>query len=223
MLDARHRRYPTIPLALALLFLCGCIGFTRLAPSAENWRKGVRTIGLLPAIRVDEVHPGGIEERNDEWTASAARTVMTVLQEGLRKRGLVTRIVSWKGDPELDEVRLLYAEVADAVFQYTFDPYPFPTKEGVFDYGVGPVGQILDRAGVDVLVVAAGKHQIGVDGASVYLGTGSATFLSLGLLDRDGRLLWFDFWGERGLDLRKEEDARRMVEQMLANMPGVRS
>ncbi len=220
------RRTQVVLVALLLLSGSGCIGFTRTAPHADKWRTGVRTVGLLSAIGIYEVHPGGIEERHEEWTAAGARTVMAVLQDGLKKRGLSTRVLSWKGDAELDEVRLLYGEVASAVFQYTYYPYPFPTKRGAagFDYQVGPIGPILDRAGVDVLIIAAGRDHVGANGRPVGFGSArSEAFLSIGLLDRGGRLTWFDVWAERGLDLRKESDARKMVERMLTNMPGSKS
>jgi hypothetical protein len=216
-------RAPSIVASLLLVALSGCIGFTRLAPSAEKWRTGVRTVGLLSSIGIYEIHPGGIDERHEEWTAAGARTVMGVLQDGLRKRGLSTKVLSWTGDRELDEVRLLYGEVASAVFQYTYYPFPFPTKSGAFDYQVGPIGPILDRAGVDVLIVAAGRDHVGANGESLGLGARSVAFLSIGLLDRAGKLTWFDVYAERGLDLRKEADARRIVERMLANMPGSKS
>jgi hypothetical protein len=205
----------------ALLSLTGCLGFTRVAPSAQSWRDGVRTVGLLSAISIHEVHPGGVVELQEEWTAAGAKNVMAALSDGLRQRGLPTKVLSWKGDPELDEMRLLYGEVASAIFDYTMYPYPFPTKSRKFDYQVGSIEKILQRSGTDVLLIAAGRDDVGANGRSMGIAGGqSSAFLSLGLIDRAGKVTWFDVWAERGMDLRREADARRMVERMLANMPG---
>lgn len=219
------RRIPTILSALALLALSGCFGMTRTSASAGKWREGVRTVGLLSAIGIYEVHPGNVQELHEEWTAAGAKTVMSVLQDGLKRRGITSRVVSWKGEAELDEMRLLYGEVASAIFEYTYYPFPFPTKSGPanFDYGVGPIGPILDRAGVDVFIIAAGRDHVGANGRPVaFGGAKSQALLSLGLLDRAGKVIWFDVGAENGLDIRKEADARRLVERMLLNMPGVK-
>jgi hypothetical protein len=204
-----------------LLLGSGCVGFTRTSRDAREWRAGVKTLGVLSAIGVYEIHPGGIEELHDEWTAQAAGGVMAALQEGIAGRGLPTRPVSWKGDAELDELRMLYAEVASAIFDYTYYPFPFPTKRGNFDYEVGPIGKILDRAKVDALLIAAGRNHVGANGRRTGKFQGRAeSFLSLGLIERGGKIAWFDLWAERGLDIRRPEHARKIVDRLLRNMPG---
>jgi hypothetical protein len=218
------KRILSVVAPLLLLATSGCFGFTRVSSSADKWRSGVKTVGLLSAIGIYEVHPGNVQELHEEWTAAGAKTVMTVLQDGLRRRGITSRTLSWKGDAELDEMRLLYGEVAGAIFDYTYAPFPFPTKGGKnFDYAVGPIGAILDRAGVDVLIIAAGRDHVGANGRPVGFGSAkSEGLLSLGLIDRAGRIVWFDAWGERGLDMRNPADAQRAIERMLVNMPGAR-
>jgi hypothetical protein len=206
--------------AAAALVLSGC-QLHRMRPGAESWRERTRTIGILSAVRVEEVSAGGLEEENPEWTAQAARNVVTALSNGLRERKLKAKALSWKDDPELDEVRLLYAEVASAIFRFTYPPYPFPTKRENFDYTVGPVGPILDRAGVDVLLVAAGAGQTGADGRRLSLLSGHSTaLLTLGLVDRKGDVIWFDVWGGRAVDLRDEADVAQTVAKLLSELPG---
>jgi hypothetical protein len=217
------KRILSVVAPLLLVALSGCLGFTRKSSTADAWRSGVKTVGLLSAIGIYEVHPGNVQELHEEWTAAGAKAVMTVLQDGLKRRGVPARVVSWKGDAELDEVRLLYGEVAGAIFDYTYYPFPFPTKKGKFDYEVGPIGGILDRAGVDALIIAAGRDHVGANGRPVGFGSAkSEALLSLGLLDRAGKVVWFDVWGERGLDMRNPADAQRAVERMLNNMPGAK-
>jgi hypothetical protein len=213
------RRCPL--LLLAALALGGCFQLHRTAPGAEDWRERARTIGILSAIRIEEVSRGGVEEENPEWTAQASRNVVEALTAGLGARHLKSKTLTWSRDPELDEVRLLYAEVATAIWQYTYPPYPFPPKRKRFDYTVGPVNRILDRAGVDVLLVAAGLGQTGADGRRLSLLSGHSTaLLTLGLVERSGNVIWFDVWGGRAVDLRSEADVAETVEKLLSELPG---
>ncbi|HYG66128.1 MAG TPA: hypothetical protein VD838_00665, partial [Anaeromyxobacteraceae bacterium] len=153
----------------AAFTLSGCIQYHRTRPGAEGWREKTRTIGILSAVRVDEVSAGGVEEEHEEWTAQATRNVTGALAAGLKERKLQAKTLSWKDDPELDELRMLYAEVAGAIWSFAYPPYPFPTKVDSFDYTVGPIGPILDRNKVDVLLVAAGGGQSGADGRRLSL------------------------------------------------------
>jgi hypothetical protein len=208
--------------AAAAFILTGCFQLHRTAPGAESWRERTRTIGILSAIRIEEVSAGGVEEENADWTAQAGRNVVKALSDGLRERKLKSKPLSWKDDAELDEVRLLYAEVAGAIWRYTYPPYPFPAKEKRFDYTVGPIGKVLDRAGVDVLLIAAGIGQSGADGRRLSLIKGQSTaLLALGLVQRTGDVIWFDVWGGNAVDLRSEADVSQTVAKLLSELPGV--
>jgi hypothetical protein len=208
--------------ACVFLTLTGCAPLAHLRPGAEAWRKGVRNVGVLSAIRILEVAPGNVEELNEEWSEQGARNVATALADGLRSRGLVPRPMSWKGDEELDDVRLLYAEVADAIWLYTYPPYAFEHKQERFDYGVGPIGRVLERAGADVLLVAAGQDRIGSDGEKLSRleGMRAMGLLTLGLVDRQGNVVWFDVSGGASVDLRNAADVRETVEKLLTELPG---
>jgi len=208
---------------LITLALVGCMPYHRAAPGAEGWRKGVARVGVLSAVRVVVTLPGNLEELHEAWTDQAAQNVVGALSAGLKARGLVPKVLSWKGDEELDDVKLLYAEVAQAIWDYTYSPYPFPSKQARFEYSVGPIGRILDRAGADVLLVAAGSDQVGPDGQklSMFAGYRAMALLTLGLVDRKGSVVWFDVWGGASVDLRKPEDVKASVEKMLGELPGV--
>jgi hypothetical protein len=208
---------------LTLLTLVGCMPYHRAAPGAESWKKGAGKVGVLSAVRVMVTLPGGLEEHHEAWTDQAAQNVVGALSAGLKARGLTPKVLSWKGDEELDEVRLLYAEVAQAIWDYTYTPYAFPAKQARFEYSVGPIGRILDKAGADVLLVAAGSDQVGPDGQklSMFSGYRAMALLTLGLVDRSGGVVWFDVWGGASVDLRKPEDVKASIEKMLGELPGV--
>ena len=104
--------------------------------------------------------------------------------------------------------------------------YPvFPEKYKNFDYSVGPVKRILDQAGVDLLVLAYGYDEISSGGRAVVntlnsiFGTGSTggdSFLNVALIDRNGKVLWFDVEMARGsFDLRDPQSADEFVRRIL--------
>jgi hypothetical protein len=210
-------------LPLAALLMAGCMPYHRAAPGADGWKKGVSRVGVLSAVRVVTILPGHVEELHEEFTDQAAKNVVSALSAGLAARHLTPRVMSWKGDEELDDVRLLYAEVAEAIWRYTYSPWPFPSKRERFEYSVGPIGRILDRAGADLLIVAAGSDQFDQDGnkLSIFSGYGAMALLTLGLVDRQGNVVWFDVWGGSGVDLRKADDVKASIEKMLGELPGV--
>jgi hypothetical protein len=75
---------------------------------------------------------------------------------------------------------------------------------------------------VDVLLVAAGAGQTGADGRRLSLLSGRSTaLLTLGLVDRNGDIIWFDVWGGRAVDLRSETDVAQTVAKLLSELPGV--
>lgn len=215
-------RVRALVVLVSVFGLAGCFTPQRIRPGAEHWSRGVRNVGVLSAIRIVELLPGDVEELHEDWTAQGEKNVVTALSDGLRARGFKPKLMSWKGDDELDEVRLLYAEVAEAVWRYTYPPFEFPFKEQRFEYGVGSIQRILDRAGADILIVAAGKDQFGSDGQkfSVFSGARSWSLLTLGLVARNGDVIWFDLWGGRSIDLRNLDDVRASVEKMLNELPG---
>ncbi|HSD21058.1 MAG TPA: hypothetical protein VLC54_13520 [Anaeromyxobacter sp.] len=208
---------------MLLAAAAGCMPYHRARPGAETWRQGVTTVGVLPAIRILEIAPGNVEEEHEEWTELGAKNVVAALTDGLKARGLRPKVMSWKADDELDDVRLLYAEVAEAIWLYAYPPYAFPHKTERFEYAVGPIGRILDRAGADVLLVAAGQDRVGSDGRklSMLAGMRAMALLTLGLVDREGNVVWFDVWGGAGIDLREDADVRASVEKLLSELPGV--
>ncbi len=206
----------------ATLVLAGCTAPQRIRPGAESWRTGVKRIGVLPAVRILEVSPGDVEELNEEWSAKGERTVAGAVVQGLRARGLDARTLSWTGDEELDDVRLLYAEVARAIWLYTYPPFAFPHKQEKFDYSVGPIDRVLARSGVDLLLVAAGGDRFDNEGERLSIRTGmrGMALLTMGLVDRQGNVIWFGVGGGRSVDLRDEAQVREAVGEMLSSLPG---
>jgi hypothetical protein len=207
---------------VAALGLTGCFQTHRLRADAAQWKTGVRTVAVLPAVHVYEVSVGDVREEKDEWTAQAEKNVIGALAAGLRDRGLALKVLKVKGDEELEDVRLLYEAVGTAIWRFTYPPYASAYKVEHFDYSVGPIGRILDRARADVLLVLYARDSNSTTArkiTSFFRASNEFAMVTLGLIDRRGRIVWFDVWGGRSFDLRNEADVREIVEHLLANLP----
>ncbi len=208
---------------VAAVVLGGCIPQTyRMRPDAAQWRSGVRTVALLPAVHVYEVSVGDVREEKDEWTAAAEKNVIGALGEGLRQRGLSMKLLRGKGDDEIDDVKLLYEAVGSAIWQFTYLPWRSEYKMQHWEYSVGPIDRILDRAGADALVVAYARDSNSTTArklTSFIRASSEYAIVTLGLVDRKGRVVWFDLWGGRSFDLRNPQDAHEIVQHLLANLP----
>jgi hypothetical protein len=203
------------------------MGTARVRPGSDGWRRGVKTIAVMPSVRVYEVSAGEVREQRDDWSADATRHVVDALSAGLQDRGFKPRVLdpkAEKADPELREVRLLYGEVGQSVFLLAYPPFASEHAIRDFDYEVGPLDRVLDRCHADVLLVAYGKSSVSTTGRAVtraiFGGQVDLDLLTLGLLDRKGRLVWFDVAGNGASDLRDEATVAWMVERMLRHLPG---
>lgn len=215
------------PCLLLLLAATGCFGSARVRPNSDGWRGGVKTIAVLPSVHMSEVSAGEVRETRDDWSAEATRVVASAISAGLAERGLKPKVLDArleKSDPELREVRLLYEEVGTSVFLLAYPPFMSEQVYRNFDYEVGPLDRLLARVQADALLVAYGKSSISTTGRAVtralFGGMADPNFLTVGLLDRKGHLVWFDVGMSYSTDLRDREAVARMAEAMLQHLPG---
>jgi hypothetical protein len=212
--------------ALLLVSTAGCIPqMWRVHPEARSLVPRARTVAVLPAIRVFEVSAGNVSEEHEEYTAQGSAVVVAALHKGLAARGLKVRALEPGRDAELVELQRLYEAVGSSVLTFAYPPYPNDYKVEHFEYSVGPVDALLDRAGADALLVAYARDSISTTGhklTSLLSGPSGAASLSLGLIDRKGRLVWFDLWGGYNYDLRNAEDVQEIVARLMENLGRVK-
>jgi hypothetical protein len=228
-------RSPTRPgaraAALALVLLsAGCYhSKPHLArPDYQDALKKVRTVGLVrPYVKVYELDSGGTDTLKDDWSEIGKRNVTAGLTRAFAAKGLRTKPVEPAPDTkeELEEVRLLYEAVVGGIVDS--QRFYFESKRDAFDYTVGPVGRLLDRYGVDALVLSYGRDEISTGGRTA-LAVASALFthvragytaVSLAIVDRQGRVLWFNVRGGEGsFDLRDPESAAKVVDLLVESL-----
>jgi hypothetical protein len=199
----------------------------RVRPNADGWRKSVRTIAVMPSVHIYEVSAGEVREQRDDWSAESTKAAAEALSAGLKERGFSPRLLdpkAEKSDPELREVRLLYEDVGDSVFLLAYPPFASEHVIRNFDYEVGPLDRVLERARADALIVFYGHCNVSTAGRKVtralFGGELDFNLLTIGLLDRRGHLVWFDAAGNGFVDLRDAATIERLTEGMLRHLPG---
>jgi hypothetical protein len=219
------------PAALALaLATSGCVMGThyRARPEFAQTARSARTVGLVsPVVKVYELTAGGQTVLKDEWSTQGRKAITDSLLRALAQKGWKVRVVepALPIKEELEEMRLLYGDVGPSIVRATYVYPVFPEKYKNFDYSVGPVRKLLEHAGVDLLVLAYGYDEISSGGRAVVntlnaiFGSGSTggdSFLNIALIDRNGKVLWFDVEMARGaFDLRDPASADDFVRRIL--------
>jgi hypothetical protein len=235
------RRLAFLALALALVACATAPSkpapTDRLHPEFGERIRPVRVVGVLPPkVSVYEIAAGGTRELKDAWSEAARENVARALASGLASRKLEVKVLEPTPDTgaELEEVRLLYEQVAPSIVFATYGDR-FPEKRWSFDYSVGDVSALLDRTGVDALALVYGFDEISSGGrkttqavtavALAALGVvaspqGGMTMLYAALVDRTGTVIWFDVRGARGsFDLRDPQSAGALVGRVLLDLP----
>lgn len=193
---------------------------------------------IKPEIYVREVSVGGVAERVEDWSDAAKQNVLNTIDEQINNQHLFDKVLL----PEmlsdvivdsLDEHIALYDVVGFNAFYYgraTLSGWKHKKTE--FDYTLGSgLSEIADLSGADAALFIVGEDHISSGGRkaarifAALLGVAlpaSPTFLSAGLVDlRTGDLLWMNYGTALDTkDLRKPEDVKEMLGEMMLYYPG---
>lgn len=203
-----------------------------------------KKIVLLPAqVRVSEVSAGGVIEKVQDWTDRAKANIDTALRQAISAAGTFELVQLPELNAEereaVEQHLALYGLVATDAWTYSrTQDSAWSHKKTNFDYTLGPGLRFLkDKAQADAAMVLVCEDYISSGGRkammvfATLLGaaagvavapTGAPSFVSGGVVTLDdGNIQWFNFSLELGsADLRKAEDARRMVANTMRAYPG---
>jgi hypothetical protein len=102
----------------------------------------IRIILFRPDVRVVEQTTAGLEQPKADWTEKARSQIAYAMQVEQQKRGVDLRMMpDLKGDDDrlMADYKRLFKFVADAAIQHQlFAETPLPTKQGNFDWSLGP-------------------------------------------------------------------------------------
>ena len=216
----RFKRFNYIPffIAGALLFcLIGCATSTdRCHPEFNHRIQPIKTLCLLPsdAIVYEELPGGRLKQRND-LNEAAGLSVQRALVTELTARDF--RVLTYPVGPthrtaELQEVLNLYRAVNKSIQLHTFGPEVFTDKQTQFEYSVGSLKTLLQQNGADAFVFVRVLYRFSLQQ--------SRSFVSLGLADATGTILWYGANGSREAACIEDQDkTTHLVNKVLANFP----
>lgn len=239
----------SVLIAAVLVLTTGCVATPdwyrkyqqphRAHPDLARRTQGVKTVGLLPPdIKIYELSAGGDTELRDDWSAAGREAVLKALGEAFKERGIAVRPLAVDKDMQgaLEDLTALYRAVSYSIVEHTYKHPPFQTKLENFDYSVGPVDDVLRRQQADLFLIVYGIDEISTSGRKALRGVGlvlgsvtgqqvlsqGTTALNIALLDRSGAVLWYKIAGDDGgYDLRDSNSARKFVQRLVADFPGM--
>jgi len=148
----------------------------RAHPDVEQRARKIRTIAVLPPdIRISSLSAGGVEELREDWSATGRDNVVKALQTYFNGQPVSIKVVAV--DPEvrdtLAELRPLFRAVSVSVLQHTYSQQPFITKLERFEYSVGSVQRIAQKANADAVLLAYGFDEISTGGRKALQAVGT--------------------------------------------------
>jgi hypothetical protein len=220
-----------------LLFAAFACAPRNTHPDIDVRARSVRTIGVLrPQVEIYQMSAGGQVQMIEDWAAQGRNNVLAAVVQALGSRRAKLAVVELDAATadELEEVLPLYQAVGDSIARRTGPGSPpFDRRPKRFEYSVGSLDRIAERHGVDALLVLTGYDEISTYGRRALIAIGKitgilfgrppatgATVLTIGLLDRDGTVLWFGALEDRGgYDLRRRGSAGEAVRKVLETFP----
>jgi hypothetical protein len=211
-----------------LLFSAACAhsAGARRSPDFDSHIAGIHKAAFLaPEVKAFEISAGGVPEEKEQWTAVSKSNAAHAVRTGFKSLGIEVQPLDAGASPdEVEEVRTLSEAVFVSVLDYTYST-PFPEKVKRFEYSVGSVSPLLDRAGADALVLVwgagfaptFGRHVLNV----LVGGPPQQARLAVALVDRAGTILWFNYAHAAGSagTLTDPEAADAMAKTLLAEFP----
>lgn len=195
----------------------------------------IKVLLMPPDVQLSEMQASGLQEPRADWTEMARANIKAALARRLQERN--SKLVEYVPPGDLAEEKVhnrlinLHNAVGNAVRVHKLlQPYQLPTKEGRFDWTLGPnVARLREAYGADYALfyfvrdsyASAGRAAVMV--AFALLGAavpGGRQDGYVSLVDlRSGEIVWFNVVLGQGGDLRQSGQTQEAVKGLLADMP----
>lgn len=202
---------------LGLLFMAfGCASPTHRAhPEFVMGAKNIEApVLMLPDVKMYEFSSGGVIELRDDWSATGKENVRKAVLKGFEDKKYNVKSLTTDGDikEEIKEIQALYRAVNKSIQLHTYGPQLFPDKKKFFDYSLGSIKNILKDAQIDSVIFVSGFDHVTANGRSA--------FVSVGIADSSGTIVWYGGKGSKGgHDFRDPESTARLVGDILFPLP----
>ena len=217
-----------------VLFLAGCTTSQQASQAAHvgSVVGAARILLIEPDIKFYVLTAGGVSEPQPDWTEAARRNFVSAAQTQLRAHGhSLVAMDPNVADETISQYEKLHESVAGTILQNYFGFAKLPSKQGVFDYSVGPgVSVLRDRYGADYALFvfyrdyrsSGGRMAFAFLAAAVggIVGTGNQ-FGFASLVDlTSGDIVWCREVDIGTGDLRDQGGANQTASVLFEGMPG---
>jgi hypothetical protein len=233
---ARSRWLLPVAAALSLSILAGCAApVQRQTPQLRRDSTTTPIIVVMPLdVELSQLTAGGMEEPHAEWTEAAHQHMAAALEEEARVRKV--KLVTF--DPEhgdaadrevATELIALHRAVGSAVLTHQYLGPALPSKEGKFDWSLGPSVAAISRSHqhadyalfLFVRDSYATAGRIAVIAIAALLGAGVPGGTQVGFASvvdlKTGDIVWFNFLLRGTGDLRTPDAAGETVKALVSD------
>ena len=162
----------------------------------------------------EELPDGRLKQRIDRSEAAGLSVEQALVTELTARdfRVLTYPVDATHRTAELQEVLSLYRAVNKSIQLHTFGPEVFTAKRTRFEYSVGPLNTLLQQNGADAFVFVRVLYR--------FSSQQSRSFVSLGLADATGTILWYGANGSGdAAGIEDPDKATNLVKKVLENFP----
>ncbi len=219
---------------VALIALAGCAsGPVREIDRLESVGENPRILIMEPDIKYYLLTASGVTQPHAEWTLAAKQNFADALTAYANERG--TDVVTISDSDQQGSAQIAYSKLHAAVGLTIrinhFGQLPLPSKEGEFDWGLGPgVAEIGEKYNADYALFTYYRDYEASGGRvafAVLVAVAAGGIISTGaeegfasLVDlRTGDIVWFNVIYTSAGELRDEEGAKQIVATLFANLP----
>lgn len=219
----------------AIIALAGCATTpkpVRQIDRLESVRENPRILIMEPDIKYYLLTASGVTEPHAEWTMAARRNFAKALKAYADERGTDVVTIGESEQPGVAEIAYskLHGAVGYTVQVNYFGQLPLPSKEGVFDWGLGPgIAEIGEKYNADYALFSyyrdyqASGGRVAFAVLAAVAGVGVSTGHERGfasLVDlKSGEIVWFNVIYTTAGEMRDEEGAKSIVATLFADMP----
>ena len=191
-----------------------------------------RFLIMPPDVKYYLMPTGGTPQVQAEWTEAARANFSASLNEYAAERNIdVVAVVEAEQMSEAEvSYQKLYAAVGSTVLNHHFGELKLPTKQGSFDWSLGPgISEIGEKYDADYALFSYYRDYQATGGRVAFAvfaavaGVGVSAGLEVGfasLVDlRSGDIVWFNRVTSGAGELREADQARAAVDRLFKDLP----
>jgi hypothetical protein len=185
----------------------------------------IKRIGVVqPKVTISELTVGGRLNYNKEWSKEGEANVREAIKGALKDQNIVTvpvTVNSKEVENELEDVVALYGAITESLLSYSlkYSKVGFPDNlHGTKALTLGPLTDLYGKLNVDALVMVYATDEISSGGRKLFMFDyglrKGVTHMSVGVVDGEGVIRWFNRKSDTGYDLRSLSSTGKFMDKI---------